>query len=410
MGRYLVMGDILAADMVREDMVRVRPMQRRQTDGSAAKRTLPSEPVSLNLSEERVLITGGAGFIGKAVAHVLVSHAAEVLLMDCLHPDVHGDNPHEPEISGAHFVRGDVSSSQAWQEILQVFAPTAIVHLAAETGTGLSLSEATRHGHVNVVGTTTMLDSLFRTSDRPGHIVIASSRAVYGEGQWKAGEHTYYAEPRTHEDLAKGEWDPSSPSGAPGLAVPSRAGRTEPRPTNVYAATKLAQEHILSAWTAATGTVLSVLRLQNVYGPGQSLINSYTGILALFSRLAVLGEQIDLYEDGQALRDFVYIDDVVQAIIRALASPPDRRRTVDIGSGTATTLASVAEIMVAQENAPTPIISGRFREGDVRSACCDVSAAKDEIGYEPAWTLRTGLAELLSWVRTEQVTAPLGTT
>lgn len=246
-----------------------------------------------------------------------------------------------------------------------------------------------------------MLDALFRSTDRPKHIVIASSRAVYGEGQWRSGDQTYYAEPRTHDDLANSQWDPPSPNGEPTMALPSEAGRTEPRPTNIYAATKLAQEHVLTAWTAATGTALSVLRLQNVYGPGQSLINSYTGILALFSRLAVGHEQIDLYEDGCALRDFVYIGDVVQALVRALESSPKQRRVLDIGSGTASTLASVAEIMVAQENAPAPIVSGRFREGDVRAASCDVTAAKAEIGYEPAWTLETGLAELLSWVRSE---------
>ncbi len=252
-----------------------------------------------------------------------------------------------------------------------------------------------------------MLDALFRSPDRPGHIVIASSRAVYGEGQWKSGDQTYYAEPRAHEDLAVSQWDPPSPDGGRAVPLPSQAGHTEPRPTNIYAATKLAQENILTAWTAATGTALSVLRLQNVYGPGQSLINSYTGILALFSRLAVSKEQIDLYEDGCALRDFVYIGDVVQALVCALDSPPKRRRVLDIGSGTATTLASVAEIMATQERAPAPHVSGKFREGDVRAASCDVNAAKAEIGYEPAWTLETGLAELLGWVRSELVTAPL---
>lgn len=356
-----------------------------------------------------MLITGGAGFIGTTLARALVPQNAEVVLVDSLHPDVHGEDPQPPSIPGARFVLGDVTSPQVWHQLLTEFSPTAIVHLAAETGTGLSFSQATRHAHVNVVGTTTMLDALFRSTHRPGHIVIASSRAVYGEGQWKSGDQTYYAEPRTHEDLANRQWDPPSPNGERGVALPSQAGRTEPRPTNIYAATKLAQENILTAWTAATGTALSVLRLQNVYGPGQSLINSYTGILALFSRLAVSQEQIDLYEDGCALRDFVYIGDVVQALGCALDSPPKQRRVLDIGSGTANTLASVAEIMVTQESAPEPIVSGQFREGDVRAASCDVNAAKAEIGYEPAWTLETGLAELLSWVRSERVAAPLDT-
>jgi dTDP-L-rhamnose 4-epimerase len=359
------------------------------------------ENASQELSKMRILITGGAGFIGTALARALAPHAAELVLLDVLHPDVHGENPQEPQIPGARFVRGDVTSTEVWHELLGGFSPTAIVHLAAETGTGLSLSQATRHAQVNVVGTTTMLDALFRSSHRPGHIVIASSRAVYGEGQWEANGQVFYAEPRTHDDLASERWDPPSLSGGSAIPVPSRAGRTEPRPTNIYAATKLAQEHILAAWAAATGTDLSVLRLQNVYGPGQSLINSYTGILALFSRLAVDQQQIDLYEDGQALRDFVYIDDVAQALVSALALPLQRPRVLDIGSGTATTLARVAEIMVAQEQAPSPVVSGKFREGDVRAASCDITAAMTEIDYQPAYNLEEGLAELLDWVRDE---------
>jgi dTDP-L-rhamnose 4-epimerase len=359
------------------------------------------------LAGERVLITGGAGFIGSALAGLLGPQADEVVLLDSLHPDVHGHTPKSPAIPDARFVRGDVTSPEVWQELLDQFSPTVIVHLAAETGTGQSFSEATRHSHVNVVGTTTMLDALYRSSSRPNHIVIASSRAVYGEGRWRSDDgHAYYAEPRSREVLLKRQWDPPSPSGGRAAAVASRAGHTEPRPTNIYAATKLAQENILTAWTAATGTLLSVLRLQNVYGPGQSLINSYTGILALFARLAVGREQIDLYEDGYALRDFVFINDVVQALAATLASPPQRRRVLDIGSGTATTLANVADIVATREDAPAPIVSGSFREGDVRAASCDITSAKLEIGYQPAWTLEAGLAELLRWVRAELVAVP----
>jgi dTDP-L-rhamnose 4-epimerase len=357
--------------------------------------------IAVRLTDERVLITGGAGFIGTALARALVPQITEVVLLDVLHPDVHGDNPVLPAVPGVHFIRGDVTSSEVWQPLLREFSPTVIVHLAAETGTGQSLSEASRHGHVNVVGTTTMLDALFRSSHRPRHIVVASSRAVYGEGRWKSDTQMYYAEPRTHEDLLNRRWDPLSPHGERGVAVPSRADHTEPRPTNIYAATKLAQENVLTAWTAATGTVLSVLRLQNVYGPGQSLINSYTGILALFARLAVSQQQIDLYEDGCALRDFVYIGDVVQALVGALSRHPKRRLVVDIGSGTATTLADVAEIMITQEGSPPPLVSGRFREGDVRSASCDITTATEAIGYRPTCTLEAGLVELLSWVREE---------
>jgi dTDP-L-rhamnose 4-epimerase len=211
----------------------------------------------------------------------------------------------------------------------------------------------------------------------------------------------FYPETRTREDLLKRRWNPRSTSPGDAVPIPSRAGITEPRPTNIYAATKLAQEHILAAWTAATGTALSVLRLQNVYGPGQSLINSYTGVLALFARLAVSQQPIDLYEDGSAVRDFVYIDDVTQAIVNTLAATPDRTRLIDIGSGVATTLAAVAEVMIALEKAPACLVSGKFREGDVRAASCDITAAKSEIGYEPTYDLETGLIKLLDWVRVE---------
>jgi dTDP-L-rhamnose 4-epimerase len=349
----------------------------------------------------RILITGGAGFIGSAVARALVPLAEDVVLLDSLHPDVHGLDPQFLAIPGTRLIHADVTSSRTWHAVLAEFRPTAVIHLAAETGTGLSLSQATRHGHVNVVGTTAMLDALFESSHRPEHIVLASSRAVYGEGRWVSAGHTFYADTRTREDLLKRRWNPGSTLPSEAVPVPSRARATEPRPTNIYAATKLAQEHIMAAWAAATGTALSVLRLQNVYGPGQSLINSYTGVLALFARLAVLRQSIELYEDGCAIRDFVFIDDVAKALVSALGAPPKGVRLLDIGSGRATTLAEVAQLMAAREKAPAPFVSGKFREGDVRAASCDIDAAKAEIGYEPAYDLATGVARLLDWVRAE---------
>jgi dTDP-L-rhamnose 4-epimerase len=358
--------------------------------------------------DKRVLITGGAGFIGSALARALVAGGTEVVLLDSLHPDVHGEDPRPPEIPDARFIEGDITSPDAWRQVLENLSPTVVVHLAAETGTALSLSHSSRHGLVNVVGTTTMLDALYRAPPRPEHIVLASSRAVYGEGMWESADGAFYADSRTADDLRGGRWNPPGPDGLPATPLPSEAARTDPRPTNVYGATKLAQEHIMRAWVAATGAQLSILRLQNVYGPGQSLINPYTGVLALFARLAVQGEQIDLYEDGQALRDFVYIDDVVQAVLKALALPPTRPRTLDIGSGTATPLEHVATMMAECQTAPAPLVSGRYREGDVRAASCRIGAAADEIGYRPEFDLRRGLDRLLAWVRGEvEVGQPL---
>ena len=190
-----------------------------------------------------------------------------------------------------------------------------VIHLAAETGTGQSLRAATSHGSVNVVGTTQMLDVMSRNEHVPEHILLASSRAVYGEGAWTAQGNPYYPASRTHQNLSRGVWDPPSPDGEAGTPLPSRADWTRTEPTNMYAATKLAQEHILKAWGAAMECPISVLRLQNVYGVGQSLDNPYTGVLSTFAKQALAGSSLNVYEDGNIVRDFVYVDDVADAML-----------------------------------------------------------------------------------------------
>jgi dTDP-L-rhamnose 4-epimerase len=270
--------------------------------------------------------------------------------------------------------------------------------LAAETGTAQSLSESTRHGSVNVVGTTQLLDALTRSAHLPDQLVLASSRAVYGEGAWQAGPHIFYPQPRSHAQLLAGSWDPHGPTDDPAVPLPSCAGLTEPRPINIYAATKLAQEHILAAWAAAHDTRLSVLRLQNVYGPGQSLTNSYTGIVALFARLAGEQRTLEVYEDGRIVRDFVYIDDVVEAFFAAIAAPAAQPCCVDIGSGVPTTIHQLADKIAAICNAPEPVVVGRFRDGDVRAARCDIALATTQLDWRPKWPLEEGLRALLDWI------------
>jgi dTDP-L-rhamnose 4-epimerase len=195
-----------------------------------------------------------------------------------------------------------------------------------------------------------------------------------------------------------GIWDPQGPTDDPAVPLPSCAGRTEPRPTNIYAATKLAQEHILAAWTAAHDTNLSVLRLQNVYGPGQSLTNSYTGIVALFARFARQQRPLEIYEDGQIVRDFIYIDDVVGALFAAVEKPANGSRCLDIGSGTPTTIHELGQKIAAICDAPEPIVVAKFRDGDVRAARCDIEAATNELGWHPTWALEDGLRVLLDWI------------
>lgn len=345
-----------------------------------------------------VLITGGAGFIGSALSCRLVDAGYDVAVMDVLHPQVHGgDRPIELPPSVRLFT-GDITHAPDVDAVLRLFRPAQIVHLAAETGTAQSLSEATRHGAVNVVGTTQLLDALSRSRLVPEQLVLASSRAVYGEGSWQSGTQIFYPPPRSHAQLVAGMWDPQGPAGERAVPLPSRADRTEPRPTNVYAATKLAQEHLLAAWTSAHDTNLSVLRLQNVYGPGQSLTNSYTGIVALFARLARQGQALEVYEDGRIVRDFVYIDAVVDALFAAVQRPATRPRCLDIGSGHPATIHELANKIAAMCNAPEPTVVGKFRDGDVRAASCDIEPAKKELNWDPKWTLDDGLRALLEWI------------
>jgi dTDP-L-rhamnose 4-epimerase len=345
-----------------------------------------------------VLITGGAGFIGSALARRLVTAGYDVAVMDVLHPQVHGEHPAINLPPSVRVFTGDVTHAPDCDAVLRLFQPAQIVHLAAETGTAQSLSEATRHGSVNVVGTTQLLDALSRSAQVPDQLVVASSRAVYGEGAWQCGSKVFYPSPRSHAQLQAGIWDPQGPMDDPAVPLPSCAGRTEPRPTNIYAATKLAQEHILAAWAAAHDTHLSVLRLQNVYGPGQSLTNSYTGIVALFARLAGEQQALDVYEDGYIVRDFVYIDDVVEALFAAIQKPAAQPRCLDIGSGVPCTIHELARTIAAICDAPEPKIVGKFRDGDVRAARCDIEPAKKELEWRPQWALEEGLRALLDWI------------
>lgn len=349
------------------------------------------------MSRSVCLVTGGAGFIGSAICGQLVSRYGSVVVLDNLHPQIHAgakwpDTLHE----GARFVLGDVTEAETWDRLLPGLRPDIVVHLAAETGTGQSLTESTRHAQVNVAGTTCMLDAFARHGHVPRRILLASSRAVYGEGLWRRPDGSgVYPGQRSRAQLERGQWD--FPNLSP---APFKAGLTEPHPTSVYGATKLAQEHVLRAWGLSFGTELVVLRLQNVFGPGQSLINPYTGIVSLFCRLARQGKIIPVYEDGAITRDFVYIKDVVNALDAALELPVVAQGppAYDIGSGQPRSILYVAEWIAARYKAPAPRINGAFRHGDVRHASSDISCSIDALGWAPRWSLEAGLTELCEWI------------
>jgi len=343
-----------------------------------------------------VLVTGGAGFIGSALSHKLAERADRWVVLDNLHPQVHPSSERPTSLhASAELVVADVTDPAAWDALLVDVHPDTVIHLAAETGTAQSLHEATRHAEVNVVGTTVMLDALSRAGIVPTHFVLSSSRAVYGEGEWRRADGTVFLPgQRSHAQFERAEWDFDG-----GVPVASEASRTWPSPTSVYGATKLAQEQILSAWTGSHDSALTILRFQNVYGPGQSLINPYTGIVSLFSQMARRGESIPLYEDGRITRDFVYIDDVADSLAAVVVSPPaGESPRFDIGSGVGTTIQQLAEAIARYHGAPDPHVIGAYRDGDVRHAECDISRSTASLEWAPQWSVERGMAALQEWI------------
>ena len=346
-----------------------------------------------------VLVTGGAGFIGCALSQRLAAAPERWVVLDNLHPQVHPTQVRPQALhSEAELVVGDIADPEVWSSLLEDLRPDLVVHLAAETGTAQSLREASRHAEVNVLGTTVMLDAFSAVHHVPARFVLSSSRAVYGEGEWRRTDgSTFLPGQRSHAQLEAGEWD-----FADAEPLPSEATRTWPAPTSVYGATKLAQEHLLSAWIGANDVGLTVLRFQNVYGPGQSLSNPYTGIVSLFSQLAMRGEAIPIYEDGRITRDFVYIDDVADALAGVLVATPSGSSTVfDIGSGVGTTILELATEIARFHGAPTPRITGAYRDGDVRHAECDLTRSLALLDWQPKWSVASGMAALQEWIASQ---------
>jgi dTDP-L-rhamnose 4-epimerase len=342
------------------------------------------------------MVTGGAGFIGSAISGELARRFDRVIAVDNLHPQIHPQQVRPAALDQrVELVIGDVNRKDTWDQLLRDTRPGVVVHLAAETGTGQSLTEATRHANVNVTGTTQMLDAFARCGTLPYRIVLISSRAVYGEGAWRnvdTGEIIYPGQ-RSRAQLQRGEWEFSGLT-----ALPLAALTTQPRPTSIYGATKLAQEHILRAWAVSFAVDTAILRLQNVYGPGQSVYNPYAGIVPLFALSARAGETISLYEDGEVTRDFVFIEDVAQAICRVACDGAPSDIPYDVGSGEATSIRQLATIIAGIYQAPAPSVTGAFRNGDVRHASCDILRTRTDLAWAPSWSIEQGVIEVCRWV------------
>jgi dTDP-L-rhamnose 4-epimerase len=346
-----------------------------------------------------ILITGGAGFVGRRLAQSLLAEGHRVTVLDTLSAQVHGPASAIPaELAGATFVRGDVRDTARLGKALS--GVDAVAHLAAETGVGQSMYQVEHYVDVNDRGTACLLQAIVE-SRRPIRLVLASSRAVYGEGLYHCAHCGEVAPPaRDPAALARGVWDPACPVCGGAVTPIATHEETRCRPASVYAATKLAQEQLCQTVSTAYGFPTVILRYFNVYGPGQSLSNPYTGILSTFHARAVAGKPIEIFEDGRESRDFVYIDDVVEATRRALLAPEDqvRSQVVNVGTGVSVSIAELARTMLEIGGWDVPVqISGAYRLGDVRHAFADTTRLRAVLGIEAVTSLEDGLRQWLQW-------------
>lgn len=357
------------------------------------------------MAKSKVLVTGGAGFIGSHLVPALIRAGHQVRILDPLSPQIHGDLPGDlPWLTGedVEFLRGSVLDDNALKAA--VTGVDAIVHLAAETGTGQSMYEISRYNEVNTLGTAKLLDHIANDPERTvRHIALASSRSVYGEGAYICAHcsetERVCPEARKAEDLAAARWEPRCVSCGAGLtAVPTRE-TDRINPASIYAATKYAQEDLVRIACNSLGIRHSILRLQNVYGEGQSLKNPYTGILSIFSTRIRRGLDLPIFEDGLETRDFVHVTDVANAFVAALSAQATRHSVFNVGSGIATPVLDVARMLnSAFKGSSNIVVTGEYRIGDIRHNSADITALTDDLGYNPAVDLQTGLNRFADWV------------
>jgi dTDP-L-rhamnose 4-epimerase len=349
---------------------------------------------------ERVLVTGGAGFIGRAVGKELLRRGNRVRVLDSLIEQVHGDSERPEDFPDeAELIVGDIRNKDVVARALKNI--DSVVHLAAEVGVGQSMYAVERYTSVNETGSAVLFEALI---DHPvRRVVTASSMSIYGEGLYRDadGELVQDAErkPRTSEAQS---WDPLDAQGRPLTPVATPEWK-RPSLASIYALGKYVQERQTLIMTEAYGMEGVCLRLFNVYGPGQALSNPYTGVLAIFSSRLLNGQRPLIFEDGEQRRDFVYVGDVARAFADALVHPDAPGKVFNIGSGADRSVTDVARSIAGalRRNDLEPEIVGKARIGDIRHCFCDGSKAAGVLGFRAEKDFDEGLAELAQWVASQ---------
>jgi len=360
---------------------------------------------------KNILITGGAGFIGSHLSLQLLQKGYNITVLDNLHTQIHGENPEQNSPlyqsikDKVHFIKGDVINKADWQKALR--NQHIVVHFAAETGTGQSMYEIERYTNINVTGTAILLDYLTNSKHTIEKVIIASSRAIYGEGKYcsKKSNQYFYPIARYEADLQNGIFELRDPSDENEfLELCATDEQSKIQPNSIYGLTKYHQEQALMICCQSLNIPCVAFRYQNVYGVGQSLTNPYTGILSIFSTRIKQQKAINIFEDGKESRDFVFIDDVVNATILGIEKAAANYLSFNVGTGIATSVLEVAQTLMKNYNIEIPLeITGQYRKGDIRHNFADISLIKEKLGFEPTIDFATGINLFCNWVNQQAI-------
>jgi dTDP-L-rhamnose 4-epimerase len=359
---------------------------------------------------KNILITGGAGFIGSNLALELIVKGYKVTVLDNLSPQIHGEDAEEKSFLFAKirgqvtFIKGCVTVKEDWIKALR--GQDAIIHLAAETGTGQSMYQIEKYATVNIGGTAIMLDLLANHPHNVKKVLIASSRSIYGEGKYWSEElnAAVYPKHRTDVCMSSGDFDVKYKGLTKPLQLVATDEESKIHPSSVYGITKQNQEQMIMTVCPTIGIAPVAFRYQNVYGPGQSLSNPYTGILSIFSTLIKNGKEINIFEDGKESRDFVFIEDVVAATILGLEKIEANGEVFNVGTGAAIDVITVASELIKNYGSLTKVnITGNYRLGDIRHNFADLTKIKTLLGFIPKYNFETGIQKFTDWVLTQEV-------
>ncbi|MFD5593776.1 NAD-dependent epimerase/dehydratase family protein [Streptomyces griseorubiginosus] len=339
-----------------------------------------------------ILVTGGAGFIGSHIVTALVDAGHEVRVLDALLPTAHRTPPAIPQ--GVDWRHADVRDRDAVADALR--GVDAVCHQAAMVGLGKDFADAPDYVGCNDLGTAVCLAGMAESAVR--HLVLASSMVVYGEGRYTCARHGVVRPgPRLPASLEAGDFEPPCPHCGEALSSALVGEDTPADPRNVYAATKLAQEHLAAAWARATGGRVAALRYHNVYGPGMPRDTPYAGVASLFRSALARGEAPRVFEDGGQRRDFVHVRDIADANLAALdgtrALPEGGLRAYNVGSGQPHTVGEMAAALALAYGGPEPVVTGEYRLGDVRHITASSQRLRDELGWKPQVEFEDGMAE-----------------